>query len=140
MGVSKNSSIGGPTDWAMHTVKNSSNLVQPTVVRDPANPQSLIIFFRDRNAKNIFYASSTDEGVSWTTPVKTELPNNNAGIEAFALQGAGDGIVIAYVNAPRGVTPRGSLHDGRSSGLRSARAAPRVGLLQILFIRAYAHY
>ena len=32
MGVSKNSSVGGPTDWAMHTVANSANLVQPSVV------------------------------------------------------------------------------------------------------------
>eukprot|EP00729_Bicosta_minor_P012902 gene12902-3640_t len=47
MGVSKNSSIGAPADWTMHTVANSSNLVQPSVVRDPANPESLIIFFRD---------------------------------------------------------------------------------------------
>ena len=42
MGVSKNSSIGAPADWTMHTVANSSNLVQPSVVRDPANPESLM--------------------------------------------------------------------------------------------------
>ena len=75
---------------------DSSDLVQPSVVRNPADPTALIIFFRDRNAKHIFFASSTDEGVSWSTPVPTVLPNNNAGIEAYPLLHSGDGIILAF--------------------------------------------
>lgn len=70
--ASNHSTWGNPVD-----VKNASNLVQPTVVRTASG--TLKAFFRDRKSANVFGASSTDEGLTWTTPTPASagnLPNN----------------------------------------------------------------
>lgn len=79
MGISMTDAVGSNTSWKAYVVDKSSDLVQPSVVRTTGG---LAVFFRDRNAKNIYRATSVNEGVSWTTPKATPLPNNNAGIEA----------------------------------------------------------
>lgn len=94
MGVSKGTQVDGPTDWASYTVANSGNLVQPSVVRSGSNPSELVCLFRDRRAQNVYRATSTSEGETWTTPAATVLPNNNAGIEAFGL--ASKAIILAF--------------------------------------------
>lgn len=76
--------LENPKTWTLAQVKSSDDLVQPSVVRT-RNGTAFRAFFRDRRAENIYTALSTDEGAHWTTPSKTSLPNNNAGIEAFTL-------------------------------------------------------
>lgn len=93
------SSWGKPVD-----VKNADNLVQPTVVRTA--PGTLKAFFRDRAAKNVFGASSSDEGLTWTTPSPKEaggIPNNNAGIEAYQL--ASGATILIFNNSTKDRTP-----------------------------------
>ena len=88
----------------------SDNLVQPSVVRinssgndntiahnnsenpsvkpSPPRRSVLKVFLRDRESKNVYGAESEDEGLTWTKPTPEQagnLPNNNAGIEAFQL-------------------------------------------------------
>lgn len=95
MAVSKGDTV--PTDasgWSDELIQNSGDLVQPSTVRDPHDPGTLVTFFRDRRAKNIYRSTSENEGSNWTTPKPTVLPNNNAGIEAYGL--GGGGIVLAY--------------------------------------------
>ena len=85
-------------------VSNGDDLVQPTVVRTA--PGMLTAFFRDRRAKNVYGASSTDEGLTWTTPSPAaagNLPNNNAGIESFQL--ANGSTLLIFNNATKGRTP-----------------------------------
>ena len=85
-------------------VKNADNLVQPTVVRTA--PGTLTAFFRDRKAKSVFGASSSDEGLTWTTPSPKDaggLPNNNAGIEAFQL--ASGKTILIFNNSTKDRTP-----------------------------------
>jgi predicted neuraminidase len=76
--------LANPKAWTASQVKASDDLVQPSVVRT-RNGTAFRAFFRDRRAAHIYTALSTDEGEHWTTPTKTSLPNNNAGIEAFTL-------------------------------------------------------
>jgi len=98
MGVSAGKSVGDNTSWSAHTVRDSSDLVQPSVVRvgvvgAPEN-KTLTIFFRDRRHEHVYRATSSDEGITWSSPVATTLPNPNAGIEAYNLS---DGqVVLAY--------------------------------------------
>lgn len=88
------SSVTNHSVWsAPHPVGpigSTGNLVQPTVVR--ITPSTLKMFLRDRNAKNIYACTSTDEGVTWSIPTIAaagNLPNNNAGIEAYQLLSGG---------------------------------------------------
>jgi predicted neuraminidase len=62
------------------------NLVQPTVIRPVENKPDLIAFFRDRNAKHIYKATSSDDGATWGSCKATVLPNNNAGIHAWQMR------------------------------------------------------
>lgn len=97
-------SIDSGTTWSNCRVPNSGGLVQMDIVKLSRN--RLIAFFRSRYADWI-YKSASDDGCHWSAPVPTELPNNNASIQATRLR---DGhLVIAFNNtqasAVRG-TPR----------------------------------
>jgi len=74
--------------WSFKPVDGSADLVQPSTVpyTTPAGKPQLITLFRDRNAKHVYRAESHDDGQSWSTPKALDLPNNNAGIEAFTLK------------------------------------------------------
>ncbi len=51
----------------------------------PISATHLIAFFRSRYADWVYKSESSD-GCSWTAPHATTLPNNNASIQAIALQ------------------------------------------------------
>ena len=83
--------------WHSYKVNSSNYLVQPSVIRPiPGSSTCYIAFFRDRRAEHIYWATSTDEGKSWTAPKKTDLPNNNAAIQAHMLMSG----KIAIVHNP----------------------------------------
>lgn len=87
--------------WLEHYFTNSQHLVQPSVIRPVANSTKLIAFFRDRRAQYIYRATSTDDGVTWSKPTKTTLPNNNSGIEATVLMSGHIAIVYNPTNHVR---------------------------------------
>eukprot|EP00054_Salpingoeca_dolichothecata_P005290 m.33998 g.33998 ORF g.33998 m.33998 type:complete len:367 (+) comp15360_c0_seq1:477-1577(+) len=89
------------SDWSYAPIKDSAYLVQPSVIRLPN--KTLRVFFRDRRAKNIYAADSTDDGHTWTKPVATSLPNNNAGIESNIL--SSHEVVIVYNPTTSGRNP-----------------------------------
>lgn len=79
--------------WEESRIPDSNGYVQPSVVR--LNSGKYVAFFRSRFADNIF-RSTSDDGKTWARPRRTELPNNNASIQAAVLQ---DGnVVIAFNN------------------------------------------
>ena len=55
-------------------------------------------FFRDRRAQYIYRATSSDDGVTWSKPTKTKLPNNNSGIQATVLMSGHIAIVYNPTN------------------------------------------
>ncbi|XP_060581481.1 uncharacterized protein LOC132738072 [Ruditapes philippinarum] len=87
--------------WLEHSFTDSDHLVQPTVVRPVKNSTRLVSFFRDRRAEHIYRAVSLTDGVTWTKPSKTTLPNNNSGIEATTLQSGHIAIVYNPTNKER---------------------------------------
>jgi predicted neuraminidase len=90
--VVKISDDNGKT-WTGCEVRGSGGLVQMNIVK--LSGDQLIAFFRSRYADWIYKSWSTD-GCHWTPPVATQLPNNNASIQAVRLK---DGhLVMAFNN------------------------------------------
>ncbi len=81
--------------WTQIDIKESNNLVQPTIIR-LNNSLQLRAFFRDKRYEWIYYADSNDDGLSWTIPKPTSLPNNDAGIEVYTLKSGA--IIMAFNN------------------------------------------
>jgi hypothetical protein len=85
-----------------------ADLIQPTAVRlAGAQPPRLRAWLRDENQSSIYVMDSVDDGNSWSPPVATALPNNNAAIQALVLR---SGAVALVYDAQRGPsTPRSPL-------------------------------
>ena len=75
-------------------MKDSNYLVQPSVIRPTPGKETLFVYFRDRRAGHIYKSESADDGEEWSSPEKTEFPNNNAGIQARTL--LNQHIVLVY--------------------------------------------
>jgi predicted neuraminidase len=69
-------------------------LTQPSVVHDKAG--AYIAFFRSLQSDWIYRATSAD-GCKWSHPQPTQLPNNNASVQAFRLRNGH--LVIAFDNS-----------------------------------------
>jgi predicted neuraminidase len=76
------SSDSGAT-WKECDVEGSGGFVQMNII--PTSSDHLVAFFRSRYADWI-YESESDDGCSWITPHATQLPNNNASIQATRLK------------------------------------------------------
>jgi predicted neuraminidase len=87
------SADGGQT-WTEYPVPGSRGRVHATVVE--LSEGRLVSFFRSRSADRIYVSYSNDFGRTWTEPERTELPNNNASIQAVKL--AGGNIALAFNN------------------------------------------
>ncbi|MGP3775650.1 sialidase family protein [Streptomyces sp. SDT5-1] len=79
--------------WQHHAVPYSTGCVHMNIV--PLDDGTLLALFRRRQADTIHLSRSTD-GVTWTEPVPTELPNNNSSIQVTALR---DGRLVVAHNA-----------------------------------------
>ncbi|MFC4006150.1 exo-alpha-sialidase [Nonomuraea purpurea] len=89
----KASADGGRT-WHEHLVPGSDALVQMTIARRPDG--RLLALFRDRRARRV-YASTSADGRAWSTPERTDLPNNDSSVQLTRL---GDGrLALVYNDA-----------------------------------------
>ena len=61
-------------------------------------------FYRDRRGTTIYRNYSWDDGMSWTAPRATALPNNNSGIQVCALKSGA--LAIVFNNAVGQMKPR----------------------------------
>jgi predicted neuraminidase len=66
-------------------VPDSTGRVHGSIVAS-ADGRSLLQFFRSRLADRIYRAEGSADGLEWTAPVATALPNNNSSIQALRLQ------------------------------------------------------
>ncbi len=82
---------GGNT-WKQVPMPNSKGHVHANVIE--LENGHLVAFLRHRGAYRIHRSDSFDYGDTWSEPVPTPLPNNNAGISAIKLQSGR--IAIAY--------------------------------------------
>lgn len=69
--------------WKECDVQGSGGFVQMNII--PLSDSRLIAFFRSRYADWI-YESESNDGCTWTAPKATQLPNNNASIQATRLK------------------------------------------------------
>ena len=68
--------------WAEHPVPGSLGCVHMNIV--DLGARGLVAFYRSRWADHVYRSTSRD-GVAWTAPVPTPLPNNNSSIQAIRL-------------------------------------------------------
>ena len=74
------------SSWGNIDFQDTNDLVQPSVVRRSPDGEALVVFFRDRNKKNVYRATSDDDGQTWSSPTAIDgIENPNSGIEAFTL-------------------------------------------------------
>jgi len=74
--------------------------IQPSIVRK--NDGTLVAYMRDNGPppKRIHVSSSSDDGLTWTTPMDSDLPNPGSGCEAIRLA---NGLwALAYNDSERG--------------------------------------
>lgn len=76
---------GGKTWQSSEPIVGAGN-IQPTIVR--RRNGTLVAYFRDNGPppKRMHVAESGDDGVTWSPPVDSELPNPGAGTEAIVLK------------------------------------------------------
>jgi len=106
--VLKLSSDQGRT-WHDHVVPDSLGLVHMSVV--PVSDGTLTALFRSRWADRIYRSRSADGGKTWSSPVATELPNNNSSIQATGLADGRIALVFNNVARSAATTQRASLYD-----------------------------
>ena len=87
--------------WRECKVPDSGGLVHPDVLK--VGHHSYVGFFRSRFADWIYRATSSD-GCTWSSPIKTSLPNNNASIQVARLRNGH--MVIAFNNSSGPDGPR----------------------------------
>lgn len=97
------------TSWDMIDLPGSVGAVHMNIV--PRRDGRMVAFFRNRFAAQILCSHSTDEGITWSAPVETGLPNNNSSIQAIALQDGRIAIIYNHSNALTSSDRRHSLYD-----------------------------
>jgi len=85
--------------WRRVEVPEAAGRVHPNAVE--LAPGRLVALFRDRFAEAVQISRSEDGGESWSAPVATELPNNNAGLSALRLPSGRLAVVSNEENDPR---------------------------------------
>ncbi|MEY4417293.1 MAG: hypothetical protein RIQ53_4586 [Pseudomonadota bacterium] len=99
--------------WTEHAVPDSLGAVHMNIV--PARDgQGLLAFYRSRWADHVWRSTSAD-GVRWSAPQPTVLPNNNSSIQVIRLQhGPHAGwlaMVFNAISAEQATERRVSLYD-----------------------------
>ena len=97
------------SSWEMIDLPESVGAVHMNIV--PRGDGRMVAFFRNRFAAQILCSHSTDDGITWSAPVETELPNNNSSIQATALQDGRISIIYNHSNALTSSDRRHSLYD-----------------------------
>ncbi len=95
--------------WEMVDVPGSVGAVHMNIV--PQGGGQMAAFYRNRFAAQILRGVSADDGVSWSAPEPTNLPNNNSSIQAIGLSDGRIAIVYNHSNASMSDARRHSLYD-----------------------------
>ncbi|MBB6730665.1 sialidase family protein [Cohnella zeiphila] len=83
--------------WRETVIPGSRGRVHASIVE--RGKGRLSAFFRSRSADRIYVGQSADYGRSWSEPVCTTLPNNNASLRAIRLQSGAIAIVFNHCSA-----------------------------------------
>ncbi len=95
--------------WTTNAVPDSVGAVHMNIV--PTGNGAMSAFYRDRFAENVRASFSADDGVSWSAPVATNLPNNNSSVQARRLANGAIALVYNHIGAVNSSDRRLSLYD-----------------------------
>jgi predicted neuraminidase len=95
--------------WEMVDVPDSIGAVHMNIV--PQGGGQMVAYYRNRFAEQILRSVSADDGISWSAPEPTDLPNNNSSIQAVGLSDGRIAIVYNHSNASMSDARRHSLYD-----------------------------
>ncbi len=95
--------------WKMVDLPGSVGAVHMNIV--PRGDGQMVAFFRNRFAEQILRSTSSDDGLTWSAPAPTALPNNNSSIQAIALKDGRIAIICNHSNALTSSDRRHSLYD-----------------------------
>jgi len=107
--------------WTEVPIPDSTGCVHMSAVRLAGG--GLLGLFRSRWADFIYAARCDDSGRNWTAPEPTELPNNNASIQAVALADGRVAVVYNHSSAADATGRRVGLYDDIGGADESAPAA-----------------
>lgn len=114
--------------WLMVEVPDSIGAVHMNIV--PQGNGRMVALFRNRFAAQILSSASDDDGVNWSAPEPTVLPNNNSSIQATALSDGRIAIIYNHSNALMSNDRRRSLYDeieGEAEAAPSPQEAASAG-------------
>jgi predicted neuraminidase len=95
--------------WTRSDVPDSVGAVHMNIV--PTGNGRMSAFYRDRFAENVRASFSTDDGLTWSSPVPTNLPNNNSSVQARRLANGDIALVYNHISAANSSDRRLSLYD-----------------------------
>lgn len=96
--------------WRIVPVPDSIGCVHMTIVKGTKD-DTLIAFFRRRQADFVYRTTSHDGGESWSTPTPTPLPNNNASIAVLRMSDGRLALCCNPTNKDMSSDRRISLYD-----------------------------
>ncbi|MGV8935637.1 MAG: sialidase family protein [Allorhizobium sp.] len=102
------SSDGGET-FVMRDIPDSLGAVHMNMLS--LGDGQMVAFYRNRFAEQVLRSMSEDNGLNWSKPEPTDLPNNNSSIQAVGLQDGGIAMVYNHCNAAMSDDRRLSLYD-----------------------------
>lgn len=110
--------------WVSHPVPDSLGCVHMSIV--PSSDGALLAFFRSRWADFVYMTRSTDDGMTWSSPVPTELPNNNSSIQALRLMDGRLAMIFNNSSHLDATERRASLYDelddeGEAKNIKSSQ-------------------
>ena len=112
VGDSDTSSVWVSTDdgvsWSEGEVPDSTGCVHMSIV--PRADGGYAAYYRSRWADHV-YRSVSDDGLDWSVPQPTVLPNNNSSIQAAPLSGHRTALVLNESSRLDAVARRVSLYD-----------------------------
>jgi predicted neuraminidase len=95
--------------WREVIVPDSIGCVHMNIGR--LSDGTLVALYRSRWADAIYRSASADDGETWTSPVATELPNNNSSIQFVVLPDDRLALVYNESSAADATARRTSLYD-----------------------------
>jgi predicted neuraminidase len=94
--------------WTAHDVPGSTGCVHMDIL--PLKDGTLLAVYRSRWA-DFVYASRSADGITWSAPEPTDLPNNNSSIQATVLANGHVAIAYNHASAADATGRRLSLYD-----------------------------
>lgn len=99
----------GGTTWEEQLIPGSLGCVHMNIAA--LADKSLLALYRSRWADSIYSSRSEDQGLTWSEPVATELPNNNSSIQFTALDDGRLALIYNHSRASAETERRLSLYD-----------------------------